>query len=99
MKTSLVVNNNSLPFKDLTQNYIASVLCAIAHSLGDDSRNVTTRSEPEDFHAYTDSGELNIKKGFTMMLIESTIKDLLSPLKGVFWSQNIAIAVNGKKNA
>ena len=99
MKTSLTVNNNIVPLNDFTQNYIASVLCAIAHTFGDDSRTVTMRIEPEEFHIYTENGELDVKKDFAKMPTESTIKGILSPLKGVFWSQNITIAVNGKKYA
>ncbi|GAB4413253.1 MAG: hypothetical protein OHK0032_09340 [Thermodesulfovibrionales bacterium] len=99
MKTSLMVNNNIVPLNDFTQNYIAGVLCAIAHTLGDDSKKVTMRIEPEEIHIYTENGELDIKKDFAKGLIESTVKGILSPLKGVFWSQNITIAVNGKENA
>ena len=57
-----MVNNNIVPLNDFTQNYIASVLCAIAHTFGDDSRNVTMHIEPEEFHIYTENGELDIKK-------------------------------------
>ena len=99
MKTSLTVNNNIVPLNDFTQNYIVSILCAIEHTFGDDSRTVTMRIEHEEFHIYTENGELDIKKDFAKMLIESTVKGILSPLKGAFWSQNITIAVNGKKYA
>ena len=97
MKTSLVVNNNIVPLNDFTQNYIASVLCAIAHTFGDDSTNVTMHIEPEEIHIYTENGELDIKKDFAKGLIESTVKGILSPLKGVFWSQNITIISEGSK--
>jgi len=92
-----MVNNNIVPLNDFTQNYIASVLCAIAHSLGDDSRNVTMRIEPEEIHIYTEKGELDIKKDFAKGLIESTVKGILSPLKGVCWSQNITITSEDSK--
>ncbi|MDI6744355.1 MAG: hypothetical protein QMD07_03145 [Thermodesulfovibrionales bacterium] len=91
------MNNNIVPLNDFTQNYIASVLCAIAHTFGDDSRNVTMHIEPEEFHIYTENGELDIKKVFAKGLVESTVKGILSPLKGVFWSQNITIISEGSK--
>ena len=97
MKTSLMVNNNIVPLNDFTQNYIASVLCAIAQTFGDDSRNVTMHIEPEEIHIYTENGELDIKKDFAKGLIESTVKGILSPLKGVFWSQNIVIRSEASK--
>lgn len=92
-----MVNNNIVHLNDFTQNYIASVLCAIAQAFGDDSRNVTMRIEPEEIHIYTENGELDIKKDFAKGLIESTVKGILSPLKGVFWSQNITITSEGSK--
>ena len=58
----------------------ASVLCAIAHTFGDDSRNVTMHIEPGEFHIYTENGELDIKD-FAKGLIESTVKGILSPLQ------------------
>ena len=90
------MNNNIVPLNDFTQNYIASVLCAIAHTFGDDSRNVTMHIEPEEFHIYTENGELDIKR-FCEGINREYRKGILSPLKGVFWSQNITIISEGSK--
>ena len=97
MKASLSVNNAEIPLNDFTQNYIANVLCAIAHSLGADSRIVTISIEQKDLHVYTESGEVEITKDFTRQMIENTIKGMLSPLKGVFWLRTITLM--GKDSA
>jgi hypothetical protein len=48
--------------------------------------------DSEDFHIYTEKGEIDIsKKDFARQFIESTIKGMLSPLKGIFWLQKITI--------
>lgn len=92
MKTSLTVNNNNIPLNDFTQRYIANILCGIARSFGIDSDAVTVRVDAEGFRIHTVDGEIDIsKKEFAKQLIESTIKGMLSPLKGVFWLQNIMI--------
>lgn len=92
MKTSLSVNDNIIPLNEFTQNYIANILCGIARSFGIDSDAVTVRVDAEGFHVHTVSGEIDIsKKEFAKQLIESTVKGMLSPLKGVFWMQNITI--------
>lgn len=91
MKTNLLVNNNIIPLNDFTQSYIANILCGIARSLGDDSSNITICIEPEEIHISTEKGELDVKRDFVKQLIQSTIKGMLSPLKGIFWLQNITI--------
>lgn len=92
LKTSLLVNNNIVPLNDFTQAYIANILCAIVHSFGIDSDTVTVCVDAEGFHIHTDEGEIDIsKKDFARQLIESTVKGMLSPMKGVFWMQNITI--------
>jgi len=95
MKASLLVNNNAVPLNDFTQAYIANILCAIAGSLGADSKNVTIRIETDGLHIFTDNQELDIKKDFAKQLVENTIKGMLSPLKGVFWLTNITIMSEG----
>ncbi|HAK88340.1 MAG TPA: hypothetical protein DHV16_03390 [Nitrospiraceae bacterium] len=92
MNTSLSVNNNVIPLNEFTQNYIANILCGIARSFGIDSDSVTVLVDAEGFHIHTVEGEIDIsKKDFAKQLIESTLKGMLSPLKGVFWMQNITI--------
>lgn len=97
MKASLSVNNAEIPLNDFTQNYIANVLCAIAQSLGADSRIVTIIIEQKDLHVYTENGEIEIIRDFARQLIENTLKGMLSPLKGVLWLHTITLM--GKDSA
>ncbi len=92
LKTSLLVNNNIVPLNDFTQKYITNVLYAAAISFGVDSNTVTVCVDSDEFHIYTEKGEIDIsKKDFARQLIESTVKGILSPLKGIFWLQKITI--------
>lgn len=95
LKTSLMVNNNIVPLNDFVQNYIANILGAIANSFDVSCENVTICADGDEFHIYTDNGEIDIsKKDFARQLIESTVKGMLSPLKGIFWLQKITITAN-----
>jgi cell division ATPase FtsA len=93
LKTSLTVNNNNIPLNDFTQRYIANMLSAMANSFGVDSNKVTVSLNAEEFNILTENGEIDVsKKDFARQLIESTIKGMLSPLKGVFWTPDIIIS-------
>jgi hypothetical protein len=95
LKTSLMVNNYIVPLNDFMQGYIANILCAIAKSFGISPNSVTVCVDAEEFHVYTEKGEIDIlKKDFARQLIESTVKGMLSPLKGIFWLQKITITAN-----
>ncbi len=95
LKTSLMVNDYVVPLNDFMQDYIANILCAIANSFGMSPNSVTVCVDSEDFHVYTEKGEIDIsKKDFARQLIESTVKGMLSPLKGIFWLQKITISAN-----
>lgn len=91
MKANLVVNDYIVPLNDFTQNYIGNVLKGIVFALGHDSSRVTVNIDGTDLYIKTDKGDLSIMKDFTRLLIESTIKGVLSPLKGVIWLQRITI--------
>lgn len=98
LKTSLMVNNHVIPLNDFMQGYIANILCAIANSFGISPNSVTVCVDSEDFHIYTEKGEIDIsKRDFVKQLIESTVKGMLSPLKGIFWLQKITITASTGK--
>ncbi|MDI6727666.1 MAG: hypothetical protein QMD44_01905 [Thermodesulfovibrionales bacterium] len=98
MKTSLMVNSYVVPLNDFMQDYIANILCAIANSFGISTNSVTVCVDAEEFHVYTEKGEIDIsKKDFARQLIESTVKGMLSPLKGIFWLQKITITTSTKE--
>jgi hypothetical protein len=95
LKTSLTVNNNTIELNSFTQKYIANVLYGIARSFEIYPETIMVCVDAEGFRVYTDKGEIDVsKKDFAKQLIESTIRGMLSPLKGVFWMQNIVITSN-----
>lgn len=91
MKTSLLVNDSIVPLNEFIQNYMGNVLRGIVLSLGYDSRDITVYIDEAELRIYTEKGEIPLLKDFTRLLVESTIKGVLSPLKGIFWLQRITI--------
>ncbi len=91
MKTQLTVNNIGVPLNDFTQRYIGNILKSIALTLGTESTMITVSIEPDNLRIFADSGEITVKKDFVKQIVESTIKGVLSPLKGIFWLERITI--------
>ncbi|RMG02610.1 MAG: hypothetical protein D6726_07225 [Nitrospirae bacterium] len=91
MKTTLFVNDMVIPLNDFTQQYIGKILVGIAESLGYTGQRINLYIEPSDLNLFTDDTQVPIRKEFVRLLIESTIKGVLSPLKGIFWLQRITI--------
>lgn len=92
LKTNLIVNDYVVPLNEFTQNYIGNVLRGVVLSLGYDSKDVIVNIDGSELNITTDKGDIPLLKGFTRLLIESTIKGILSPLKGVIWLQKITIS-------
>lgn len=88
---SPLVNDYVIQLNEFTQDYIGNILRGIVLSLGQDSRDITVYIDKTELHIYTENGEIQIMKDFARSLIESTIKGILSPLKGVFWLERITI--------
>lgn len=91
LKTDVIVNDTIVPLNEFTQNYIGNVLRSIVASLGHPSRDVAVHIYGNGLYIYTEEGELPLLKDFARMLVESTVKGLVSPLKGVFWLQGLTI--------
>jgi hypothetical protein len=104
MQTQLSVNDIIIPLNEFTQRYIGSVMMAIAISLIP-SISLSSEGElvgfPDKVCLYIDSEnlaitanseEVPVKKDFSRNIIESTIKGMLSPLKGVVWLERITIS-------
>jgi hypothetical protein len=91
LQTTLRVNDNDILLNAFTQNYIGNILRTIVLSLEHDSQDVTVEMDDEGFRLYTEKGEIPVLREFKKLLIESTIKGMLSSLKGIFWLQHITI--------
>ncbi len=91
-KTMLIVNDYVVPLNNFTQSYIGNVLRGICLSLGIDCREIALSIEGENMTIHTDRGEVPLIRDFAKDIISSTIKGVLSPLKGIFWLQKISIS-------
>ncbi len=96
LKTTLFVNDMVVPLNEFTQQYIGKVLAGIADSLGYNGRRINLYIEPAGLTLFADDNEIPIRKDFVRLLIESTIKGVLSPLKGIFWLERITISTEGE---
>lgn len=92
MQTTLLVNDQVIPLNDFTQIYLGNVIKGIVTALGQDSENIMLYIDESGLKIYTEAGEVPLVKDFAKLLIESTIKGVLSPLKGIFWLGRVYIS-------
>lgn len=92
MQTTLLVNDQVIPLNDFTQNYLGNVIKGIVTALGQDSENIMLYIDESGLKIYTEAGEVPLVKDFAKLLIESTVKGVLSPLKGIFWLGRVSIS-------
>ncbi|MBI5076733.1 MAG: hypothetical protein HZB62_16430 [Nitrospirae bacterium] len=90
-QTDVIVNDTIVPVNEFTQNYIGNVLLGIAMSLGHTCRDVAVHIDGNGLSIYTEKGELPLLKDFARLLVESTLKGMVSPLRGVFWLQSLIV--------
>jgi len=90
-KTNLMVNDYVVPLNRFTQTYIGNILRAMALSLGYNPKEVSAYIDGDEVRLYTEEGEIPIVREFAKAMVTSTVKGVLSPLKGIFWLQRISI--------
>jgi len=95
LKTTLVVNDTVIPLNHFTEQYIGNILKSISSSLGFDAKKVNIYIEPEELRIYADDRKIPIRKDFVRLIVESTIRGVLSPMKGIFWLERISICTEG----
>lgn len=92
MQTILLVNDQVIPLNDFTQTFLGNVIKGIVVALGHEANEVVLSIDDSGLHIYTETGEIPLRKDFARLLIESTIKGMLSPLKGIFWLGKVSIS-------
>jgi hypothetical protein len=81
-----------IPLNDFSELYVGSILRGIATSLGCCGKKISINIDPEGLNLYSDDLDVQVKKEeFACIIVESTIKGMLSPLKGVVWPEKITI--------
>lgn len=90
VQTTLLVNDQLIPLNDFTQRYLGNVMRGIVKALGQESQEIKLYMD-EGLRLYTEAGEVPLYKDFSKIIIESTIKGVLSPLKDIFWFGRVSI--------
>jgi len=91
LKTELLVNDMVIPLNDFTQQYIGNILRGIALSLGCAGEKVSIDFDSNGLNIYSGDNDIQIRKAFPGAIIISTVKGMLSPLKGVVWADKVMI--------
>lgn len=90
-KTALMVNDYVVPLNPFTQTYIGNIVKAIINSLGEEGVEFGIYIDGEEMRIFTEKGEVPLNRDFARAIVTSTLKGVLSPLKGIFWLQRISI--------
>src|SRR4030067_207020 len=93
LKTTLLVNDYSIELNEFTSNYIGEIIHGVVRALGKNDDKMSVEIDEKGLRIFTSNEEIPLVKEFVRNLIESTVKGVLSPLKGIFWLQKITISV------
>ena len=91
LKTQLLVNEMVIPLNDFTQQYIGNVLKGIAQSLGCSGEDVHFNLDRDGLNFYSENNDIEIKTDFSRDIVESTVKGMLSPIRGIVWIEKVMI--------
>jgi len=91
--TSLYFRDNQIPLNEFTQRYIGNVIRGIVSALGAKGNEYGVYIDGGRLEIYVDGVEVPLKKEFPRLIIRSTIKAMLSPLKGIAFFEDIMIVV------
>lgn len=91
MKTTLMVNDIVIPLSDFTQAYLGNVLRGMALSLGSRGNDVGFNIDVNELTMYSDDTNIEIKDESTRLMIVSTVRGMLSSIKGVVWLGKVTL--------
>lgn len=91
LKTTLMVNDMVIPLNDFTQVFLGNVLRGMAISLGSRSNDVGFNIDVNDLTLYSDDTNIEIKDESTRQMMVSTVKGMLSSIKGVVWLERVSL--------
>jgi len=91
MKTTLMVNDIVIPLNDFTQAFLGNVLRGMALSLGSRSNDVGFDIDVNEMTLYSDDSNLEIKEESKRLMIVSTVRGMLSSIKGVVWLERVTL--------
>jgi len=94
LKTHLLVNDMIIPLNDFTQQYIGNVMIGIVASLGSNSKKIKFSLNKDELKIFAGDQEVPVKKEFVHEIVTSTLKGMVSPLKGIGLFENISITIS-----
>ena len=91
MKTELHVNDKLIPLNPFNQDYLGNILRGIVISLGYSGKEFSLNFNSGELKIYSGDKEVEIRKDFVKLIVENTIKGMISSLKGVSSPKKITI--------
>ncbi len=91
LKTTLMVNDIVIPLNDFNQAFLGNVLRGMAQSLGSRSNDVGFDIDVNEMTLYSDDTNLEIKDESKRLMIVSTVRGMLSSIKGVVWFEKVTL--------
>jgi hypothetical protein len=92
LKTQLLVNDMVVPLNDFSQLYIGHILRGIASSLGCSGKKISINIDQDGLNLYSEDDNIRIgTEEFPCEIVESTVRGMLSPLRGVVWVEKVMI--------
>lgn len=91
LKTTLMVNDIVIPLNKFSQTFIGNVLRGMALSLGGSGKSVGFNIGVNELTVYSDDANIEIRNESTQILIVSTIRGMLSSIKGVVWLEKVTL--------
>ena len=95
LKTTLMVNDIVIPLNDFNQAFLGNVLRGMANSLGSSSGHVVFNIDVNELTLYSDEMNIEIEDEITRLMIISTVKGMLSSIKGVVWLGKVTLTTKG----
>ncbi len=90
--TDLIVNERVIELNNFVQNYIGAVVYGIVYALGAEPGEVElVISKTKNLEIKVNDRNIEIRKPFVYHIVESTVRGLLSPLKDVFFLDELTI--------
>jgi hypothetical protein len=86
-----MVNDIVIPLSDFTQTFLGNVLRGMALSLGSGGKGVGFNIDVNELTLYSDDTNIQIKDESTRLMIVSTVRGMLSSIKGVVWMERVTL--------
>ena len=91
LKTQLFAGKNIIPLNKFTERYVRNILRGIISSLGSKGKRINVYVDSDELVILVNDKEVPLRKDFSKLLVKSTIKGMISPLRGIPFFENINI--------